>query len=306
MIACVVVMGACSLLIGLLPIYASWGPWAAYALLGLRMLQGLSVGGEYTGSINLVFEISEPERRSWLHRGICSWRRGRSRGVRNAAPRGSDCLGMASALFRRCGSCPSGDLAPKGHLPVSAKDISTSLEHPVAFLEALWRYRITFLRVMAAVAFADMAFYMVLGFSGAIRNHQGTRAIWSFSVATAINESIGVGLVLLAGRLSDRHGALRWMRLSCVALGAVLIPSFLLMQKATLVGVWLGQLLALVPFMLICGSYPSLLPGQLPADLRCTGFSLAYSLVVAVLGGTAPLVSSWLLGEMPWSFGPAL
>jgi len=43
-----------------------------------------------------------------------------------------------------------------------------------------------------------------------------------------------------------------------------------------------------------------------PLQLRCTGFSLAYSLVVAVLGGTAPLLGSWFLGELGWSWGPAL
>jgi MHS family proline/betaine transporter-like MFS transporter len=85
LISSVVVMGGCSLLIALLPTYASWGPWAAYALLALRMLQGLSVGGEYTGSITLVFGTSQPERRGWrsavrpLHSGSSHGCRGRCR-----------------------------------------------------------------------------------------------------------------------------------------------------------------------------------------------------------------------------------
>ena len=61
----VLVMGGCSLLIGLLPTYASWGASATYALLALRMLQGLSVGGEYTGSITYVVESSAVEHRGW-------------------------------------------------------------------------------------------------------------------------------------------------------------------------------------------------------------------------------------------------
>jgi hypothetical protein len=67
-----------------------------------------------------------------------------------------------------------------------------------------------------------------------------------------------------------------------------------------------GQLLAVVPLMLICGSYPIVLPAMFPASLRCTGSSLANSLVVAVLGGTAPLLASWLMAERGWSWGPAL
>jgi len=60
-----VVMGVCSLLIGLLPTYASWGAWATLALLALRTLQGLSVGAEYTGSITFVVENSLPTERGW-------------------------------------------------------------------------------------------------------------------------------------------------------------------------------------------------------------------------------------------------
>ncbi|MEY4799916.1 MAG: hypothetical protein RLZZ213_363 [Cyanobacteriota bacterium] len=38
-----------SLLIALLPTHSQWGAGAGLALLGLRMVQGFSVGGEFTG-----------------------------------------------------------------------------------------------------------------------------------------------------------------------------------------------------------------------------------------------------------------
>lgn len=314
LISSVVVMGGCSLLIGLLPTYASWGPWAAYALLALRMLQGLSVGGEYTGSITLVFETSQPERRGWRSAVTASGSIvGFVAGAVAAAlvyaslPKAAVLAwGWRLPFFAGAAVALLGLWLRRANLPLHDQRAPTGLEHPVAVLGAVWRYRVAFLRVMAAIAFADVAFYMVLVFLVQFAITKAPELSGSFSGATAINESIGFCLVLLAGRLSDRHGALRCMRLSCLALGAVLIPSYLLMQQATVMGVWLGQLLALVPLMLICGSYPSLLPGQFPTDLRCTGFSLAYSLVVAVLGGTAPLLGSWLLGEMSWSLGPAL
>jgi len=42
-----------------------------------------------------------------------------------------------------------------------------------------------------------------------------------------------------------------------------------------------------------------------PASLRCTGFSWAYSLVVAVLGDTAPLLANWMMAQRGWGWGPA-
>ena len=61
-----------------------------------------------------------------------------------------------------------------------------------------------------------------------------------------------------------------------------------------------------VPLMLYLGVYPSLLPGLFPAAQRCSAFSSYYSLVVAVLGGTLPLVATWLEANQGFTQGPAL
>jgi len=316
LIISVVVMGLCSLLIGLLPTYASWGPWAAYGLLLLRMLQGLSVGGEFTGAITLVFETTQPSERGWRAAvtsagSIAGFVAGAAAAalVYGLLPRSAVLAwgwrlpflaGAAIALvglWLRTVNLPEPDL----HQP-----LQPAMRGLTALPRALWRHRLTVLRVMASIAFADVAFYMVVVFLVQFAINKAPELAGAFSTATAINEGLGIGLVLLAGRLSDRYGARSCMQLSCLALGAVALPAYLLMQQATVVGVWLGQLLAIVPLMLICGSYPSLLPGMFPLQLRCTGFSLAYSLVVAVLGGTAPLLGSWFLGELGWSWGPAL
>lgn len=316
LITSVVVMGVCSLLIGLLPTYASWGGGATLSLLDLRMLQGLSVGAEYTGSITFVVENSHPEERGW-------------RAAVTASGSIAGFVAGAAAAALIYGTLPRAEVLAWGwRLPFLAGAAialvglwlrTANLPEPVvmgdsgaAFRDvaqlprALWRHRLSFLRVMAAIAFADVAFYLVLVFLVQFAISRAPDLAGAFSIATAINESLGIALVLLAGRLSDRFGARRCMRLSANALGAVLLPSYLLMQQATLGAFWLGQLLAVVPLMLICGSYPTLLPALFPASLRCTGFSLAYSLVVAVLGGTAPLLASWLMVQRGWSWGPAL
>ena len=66
----VVVMGASTFAVGLLPTYATIG-WAAPVLLViLRLLQGLALGGEYGGAATYVAEHSQPGRRgyatSWI------------------------------------------------------------------------------------------------------------------------------------------------------------------------------------------------------------------------------------------------
>ena len=45
---------------------------------------------------------------------------------------------------------------------------------------------------------------------------------------------------------------------------------------------------------------------SVPPERRCTVFSLAYSLAMALCGGTAPLLCSWMLEQQGWLWGPAI
>src|SRR5439155_471743 len=58
-------MGLGTAAIGLIPTYASIGVSAAFILFGLRMLQGLCLGGEYGGAITYVAEHVSDERRGY-------------------------------------------------------------------------------------------------------------------------------------------------------------------------------------------------------------------------------------------------
>ena len=62
----IALMGAASAGIALLPTAARWGVGATALLVILRLLQGLSLGAEYTGSITYAAEAAPPERRGLL------------------------------------------------------------------------------------------------------------------------------------------------------------------------------------------------------------------------------------------------
>ena len=54
--AALVLMGAATTLVGLLPSYATAGALAPLALVALRLMQGLAVGGQWGGAILLATE----------------------------------------------------------------------------------------------------------------------------------------------------------------------------------------------------------------------------------------------------------
>jgi len=66
----ILIMGASTFIVGLLPGYASWGIAAPIILVSLRILQGLALGGEYGGAATYVAEHAPEGRRgfftSWI------------------------------------------------------------------------------------------------------------------------------------------------------------------------------------------------------------------------------------------------
>ena len=307
----VLVMAVSSLAIGLLPPYAEWGPLAACGLLGLRMAQGFSVGGEYTGSITYVVEAAPPNRR-----GLAS-------SLTGAGTLFGFVLGaLAATLVNQ--NLPAEDVASWGwRIPFfigavaglfalwlregipDSSQASPKLkarEHLVATL-GQWRPMV---QVMAIIAMANVSFYLVLVFLVQYAISQQPQNAALYSGITTVSEALGIPIIVLGGWLADRFGAATTMRWWNLALAVVAIPAVVLMQQATPLGVMAGQGLALVPLMLILGSYPSLLPSLFGEGSRCTGFSISYSLTVALLGGTVPLVAAWMLGEVGWSWGPGL
>jgi len=57
------IMGVATFLIGLVPTYAQIGIWAPIALLALRILQGIGLGGEWGGAVLMTYEYAPPEKR---------------------------------------------------------------------------------------------------------------------------------------------------------------------------------------------------------------------------------------------------
>ncbi|WP_027535103.1 MFS transporter [Bradyrhizobium sp. WSM3983] len=64
------VMGLATAAVGLLPTFETFGWWAPTILVGLRLLQGLAVGGEFGGAVTYVAEHSDVDKRgfttSWI------------------------------------------------------------------------------------------------------------------------------------------------------------------------------------------------------------------------------------------------
>src|SRR3954453_17547990 len=66
LIVTLLLMGLSTTFIGILPGAAHWGTAAAFCLIGLRILQGIAVGGEWSGSVLLSMEWGDQKRRGLM------------------------------------------------------------------------------------------------------------------------------------------------------------------------------------------------------------------------------------------------
>jgi MHS family proline/betaine transporter-like MFS transporter len=309
----VTVMAAPSFLIGVLPTYAQAGLWAPALLVLLRLIQGLSVGGEYTTSLIFLVEQSAPKRRGFLGSfaplgatsgvllgsavgaavttvlsgaAVDSW------GWRIAFLLGIVVGGAGFAIRRRLGDDRA---APGGMIP-AAQPLREAFR-------TQWRM---ILRVVGLNAGGAVAYYMCFVY---VTTYLRQIDFIPASRALDIN-TVAVLVLLLAilpmGWLSDRVGQKPVLLAATGALFVLALPLFWMLHHTDPAIVLLGQ----IGFALLNATYwgPSaatmveLARGQ----TRCSVLSIGYNLGLAILGGATPMVAVYAIRQSGYDLAPAL
>jgi MHS family proline/betaine transporter-like MFS transporter len=107
------------------------------------------------------------------------------------------------------------------------------------------------------------------------------------------------------GWLSDRVGRRRLMLILTVAIMSFIYPVFQLMLSGTPRQFVLGQVVLAVPIGMALGLQGAMVVEIFPLRTRVTSMSIAYSITLALAGGTAPLVSAWLIEHFQQPLAPA-
>jgi MFS transporter, MHS family, proline/betaine transporter len=305
----VTAMAIPTFLIGLLPGYTTLGLFAPVALTLLRMVQGLSVGGEYTSSIVFLVEQA-PEGRRGLMGALAACAAttgillGSAVGAAFAASMSAATLaswgwrlpfllgllvGIAGYFLRR-------------HVIENAPLVRRQRPPLIETLSDHWR---------AVLGFAGLAVFNAVGFYVSfvflvswLQNADGIPPSRALEINT-LSMAILVPVVIAAGALSDRPGRKPLLLLAC-ALGFIgAVPLFLLLNHHSASLALLGQL----GFVLIIGLYAGVLPVVLaeaaPAPVRCTAVSLGYNIAFGVIGGLTPLMAAWLIDRSGDEIAPA-
>jgi MHS family proline/betaine transporter-like MFS transporter len=114
----------------------------------------------------------------------------------------------------------------------------------------------------------------------------------------AINTAAMVLLLImipLGGRLSDSIDRKPVMLTATALMGLLVYPAFLILDQGIMLYTLAIQLLFAVLMGLIQGPLPAFMVECFPVKVRYTAIGLSYNITLAIFGGTAPLVSTWLI-----------
>jgi len=290
--------------IACVPGYASIGLLAPFIVLVGRLLQGFSAGMELGGVSVYLAEIAPPDRKGFY----VSWQSGSQQVAAMLAALIGIALGsmLSAEQMRRWGwriPLLLGCLI----IPVLFQ-LRRSLPETPAFMSrprrpsraelmsSLARHWRIVLAGALMVTMTTVSFYMITVYAPTFGHgvlHLSTRA--TLIVTLCIGASNLFWLPVM-GAVSDRLGRLPLL-LACTSL--MLLTAYPVM-------VWLdqapsfGRLLATLLWLsCLYGSYNGAMVVYLteiiPADVRTTGFALAYSLATALFGGFTPAVSTFLI-----------
>lgn len=295
----VTLMCAGSLLVAVAPTYDDVGIAAPVLLLVARLVQGVSVGGEYGASATFMAEVAEPHRRGFLasfqyvtliggqllalallivmqasldEAALNDW------GWRVPFVVGALCAVLVFWLRR--GLVETAAFA--NHKPGGQRGLTRRLlAHPRALLT-----------VFALTAGGSLAFYT---FTTYMQKYLVLSAGWSKSEATNVSAAALFCYMAgqpLVGALSDRIG--RRPLLLAFGIGGTLL-SVPALQAIAVAEYPQGGFLLMLAALLVLSCYTAISgvvkAEMFPAEIRALGVGLPYALGVAVFGGSAEYVA---------------
>lgn len=300
-----ITMGAATFAIGLVPDFATIGIAAPFILLGLRIVQGLALGGEWGGAVLMTVEHAPENKRGWY--GSL---------VQVGVPFGTLLANLAFLIVTA--SISQEALLTWGwRVPFLASVILVAVgiyirlnieetpsfqqvreqgakaKLPFAYLmKHYWKE--VLLGGIATLSTGSTFTLMVasgVNYGTSELGHSASLMLW------AVFASCFIGLIFIPffGRLSDRYGRKPIIAAGIIAEIVLAFPFFWLMNTGTVGGVFLAYGLMMLAFSANYGPIATFLAELFGSKVRYSGLSVAYMLSGLLGSAITPAVTVWLL-----------
>jgi metabolite-proton symporter len=316
LIITLLVMGIASAIIGILPGTATIGVAAPLLLVTLRVLQGIAVGGEWSGSVLLTMEWGDQKRRGLL--GSFA-----QIGVPVGLVLGTGGMTLLSATMSdesfnswgwRVPFLASLVLVVVGlvirlrilETPMFARVLNQGKTATTPVAEVIRRHWREIL-LSAGVRFAEqMPFYLFTTFvlTYVVQRHNYSKTF--VLAAVLVGATVELAAIPYFSHLSDRIGRKRVYMTGAIIAGVFAFPYFAVLAYGGQVMIFIVIVLSMIVHAMMYGPQAALIGESFPTHLRYGGAGLGYQLASVFAGGPAPLIATWLLHETGTPFSVSI
>ncbi len=300
-----VLMGAATTLIGLLPTYAQIGVWAPVILVLLRVLQGFSAGGEWGGAALLAVERASPKNRGFF--GAFP-----QLGVPIGMIVATGTLLLVTTLLGKERFIEWGWRIPfllSIILVIVGGVIRRSVEESPVFqrmqdrrresaapLGQLFRHhaREVILTALIFVGNSAAGYLLVgyfIGYGQRVLHLPTDQLLLSCTVAACG----WLASTLCGGALADRVGRVRVFQIGYVVLALWAIPMWLLVDSRDINLFFVAVFVLAIPLGLTYGPQAALYAEMFPTKVRYSGVSVGYALGSILGGAFAATIAQWII-----------
>lgn len=305
-------MTASTVAIGLLPTYASIGAAAPALLLLLRLLQGLSIGGEYTTSAIFLAENAKVRRRGLIASFAgCGASGGTLLGSMVGAATATlmstdDLIAWGWRIPFLLGILLGGFTLYLRGSSTSAREAPSPRAHrSLPLVEAMRSDGREMIRAAVLNLTLGVSFYMLFVYlTTYMQQVDGLTERLSLQINTVSMLAV-LALAPVFAALSDRVGRKPVVCGGLIGLILFSWPLFRLLDSGDAVFALAGQLGFAVLVAAYAGPMPCVLVEMFRPATRCTALSLSYNLALGLAGGTAPMVAVYLVNREQFDMGPA-
>lgn len=311
----IVMMAISTLLIGLLPTYDQIGVYAPLLLLLARVLQGFSLGGEYSGSMVYIAESTPDNKRLRMGTGL---EIGTIAGYIVASVLITILFWtLSDAQMNSWGwripfflSVPIGlfGLYLRYNLdesPIFEHDVATHQEEKPRVRDILVLYKKDILICVVFVAFFNITNYMLLGYMPSYLDENVGISDRVSTPITAIVLIIMIPLALSFGKLADKFGNKKVISFGLIMGIIISTIAFTLLNVGSMIALFIGLLLIGIVLSVYEGTMPGTLPALFHTNVRYRTIAWTFNIAISIFGGTTPLVASWLVHITGNNLAPA-
>lgn len=307
LLTAVILMSLSTLLIGVLPTHAAVGVWATVLLVVMRLFQGLSAGGEYAGATIYVVEHAP---RGWRGRYGAFSPAAVGVGTATAAVVSLVVTTVLSdAQLAAWGwripfllSGPLGVIAIILRMRIEetpefqAVRNSGTMTTKIPLVEAFRVAKRSMVTVFGWNMLNGVSFYMLTGFTVSYMMSSGGLGYSGALTALVVALVVYTCVSFVFGYCVDRIGRRPVAMFSALGMAVFAPIAFSLLQQQT----FMASMAAVVGIGVFAAGVTAVVAVSMvdlfPARIRFSAGAVPYQVSIAVFGGTAPYVATWLGG----------